>query len=96
LKVPRDDGTRQKLVIGGDRLVVGSVEYQYYFSDTWRGVVFVDAGDAFDSTDIDVKIGPGFGAHYISPVGAVRVELANSASDDDPSWRLVFNVGAEF
>ncbi len=92
----RDDGSKQTLVIGGDRLITGTLEYQYYFTETWRGAVFVDAGDAFDSTDFEINVGPGFGVHYVSPVGAVRLELANSASDDDPSWRIVLNIGAEF
>jgi len=96
LDVTRDDGSRQTLVIGGDRLVTTSLEYQYYFNDTWRGAVFVDAGDAFDKGDFNVNVGPGFGIHYLSPVGAVRLEFANSASDDDPSWRMVLNIGAEF
>jgi translocation and assembly module TamA len=96
LEVARDDGSIQTLVVGGDRLVTATLEYQYYFTQTWRGAVFVDAGDAFDSTDFKVNVGPGFGVHYMSPVGAVRVEVANSASDDDPSWRLVLNIGAEF
>jgi len=92
----RDDGSKQTLVVGGDRLVTASLEYQYYFTDTWRGAVFVDAGDAFDSSDFNLNVGPGFGVHYVSPVGAVRLEFANSASDDDPSWRMVLNIGAEF
>jgi translocation and assembly module TamA len=96
IDVPKDDGTERKRVIGGDRLVIASLEYQYYFSPTWRGAVFVDGGDAFDSGDFDMNVGPGFGIHYMSPVGAVRVEFANSASDDNSSWRLVLNIGAEF
>ena len=92
----RDDGSKQTLVVGGDRLVTATLEYQYYFTDTWRGAVFVDAGDAFDSSDFNLNVGPGFGIHYVSPVGAVRLEFANSASDDDPSWRMVLNIGAEF
>ena len=92
----REDGSKQTLVVGGDRLITATLEYQYYFTDTWRGAVFVDAGDAFDSTDFEVNVGPGFGIHYVSPVGAVRLEFANSASDDDPSWRMVLNIGAEF
>jgi translocation and assembly module TamA len=92
----RDDGSKQTLVIGGDRLVTATLEYQYYFTDTWRGAVFVDAGDAFDSSDFNLNVGPGFGIHYVSPVGAVRLEFANSASDDHPSWRMVLNIGAEF
>ncbi len=96
LEVTRDDGSTQTLVIGGDRLLTATLEYQYYFNQTWRGAVFVDAGDAFDSTDFHVSVGPGFGIHYMSPVGAVRLEFANSVSDDDPSWRMVLNIGAEF
>ena len=96
LKVTRDNGSTQTLVVGGDRLVTATLEYQYTFTETWRGALFVDAGDAFDSTDFDINVGPGFGIHYISPVGAVRVEFANSASDEDPSWRMVLNIGAEF
>jgi translocation and assembly module TamA len=92
----RNDGSRQTLVVGGDRLVTATLEYQYSFTDTWRGAVFVDAGDAFDSSDFNINVGPGFGIHYLSPVGAVRLEFANSVTDDDPSWRMVLNIGAEF
>ena len=96
LTVVEPNGETKTLVVGGDRLVIGSLEYQYYFTDTWRGALFVDAGDAFDRGEFDAKVGAGFGVHYVTPVGAVRVELANSVSEDDPSWRLVFAIGAEF
>jgi len=95
-KVLREDGSRQTLVEGGDRLVTAALEYQYYFKPSWRGAVFLDAGDAFDSSDFDLKLGPGFGIHYMSQVGAVRLEFANSVSDPDPAWRMVLNIGAEF
>ncbi|MEM8562160.1 MAG: autotransporter assembly complex family protein [Pseudomonadota bacterium] len=95
IRVSDADGTKE-LVVGGDRLAVASLEYQYYFTPTWRGAVFIDGGDAFDSGNFDLKWGPGFGVHYISPVGAIRVEMANSASEKDSSWRIVLNIGAEF
>ena len=94
--VQRADGSTKKLVVGGDRLVVGSLEYQYYFTDTWRGALYVDGGDAFDEGDFDARVGAGFGIHYITPVGAFRVELANSVSEDDPSWYFHLTIGAEF
>ena len=96
LTVVEPNGETKTLVVGGDRLVIGSLEYQYYFTATWRGALFVDAGDAFDRGEFDAKVGAGFGVHYVTPVGAVRAELANSVSQDDPSWRLVFAIGAEF
>jgi translocation and assembly module TamA len=89
-------GDTQVLVIGGERLALASVEYQYYWSDQWRTALFVDGGDAFDEGDFEAHYGAGFGLHYLSPVGALRVELANSLSEKDPAWRFHITVGAEF
>lgn len=94
--VSRADSTEKSLTVGGDRLLTASLEYQYYVNDTWRGALFVDAGDAFDEDEFDINVGVGFGVHYLTPVGAIKVELANSVSEDDPSWRFVINIGAEF
>ena len=94
--VARQDDSVKSLTVGGDRLLTASMEYQYYVNDTWRGAVFVDAGDAFDEGEFEVNVGAGFGVHYLTPVGAIKIELANSVSEDDPSWRLHINIGAEF
>jgi translocation and assembly module TamA len=96
IEVLRADGKKKTLVVGGDRLAIGSLEYQYYFTDNWRGALFVDGGDAFDKGEFDFNYGAGFGVHYISPVGAVRVELAQDLSEDNPDWQLHLTVGAEF
>lgn len=96
IQVLKVDGAKKTLVIGGDRLAIGSLEYQYYFSGNWRGALFVDGGDAFDDGEFDLNYGAGFGIHYITPVGAVRIEFANSLSDDNPDWQLHLTVGAEF
>ena len=61
--------------------------------DPWARAL---AGDAFDEGGFDAKYGPGFGVHYLSPVGAVRLELANGVSENGGDWRLVVNIGAEF
>lgn len=92
----RDNGTPQTLTVAADRLLTGTLEYQYYFTPQWRGALFVDAGDAFEDGNFEAKYGPGFGVHYLSPVGAVRLELANGVSENRGDWRLVFNIGAEF
>jgi translocation and assembly module TamA len=96
IEVMRADGRNKNLVVGGDRLAIGSLEYQYYFTDKWRGALFVDGGDAFDEGEFDFNYGAGFGVHYISPIGAVRVELAQDLSEDNPDWQLHLTVGAEF
>ncbi|MEZ5501452.1 MAG: BamA/TamA family outer membrane protein [Halioglobus sp.] len=96
VSVQQADGRTKTLVVGGDRLLIGSLEYQYYFTGKWRGAVFVDAGDAFNDGEYETKVGAGLGIHYISPVGAIRVELANSVSERKPQWYLHFNIGTEF
>ena len=96
VEVEDSDGQVISRTIGGDRLFIASLEYQYYVNDTWRGALFVDAGDAFDEGEFDVNVGVGFGVHYLTPVGAIKIEVANSVSDDNPSWRLHINIGAEF
>ena len=58
--------------------------------------MFVDGGDAFDEGEFDLHVGAGFGLHYVTQVGAIRLELANPVTDDDPSWRLHVAIGAEF
>jgi translocation and assembly module TamA len=92
----QENGQKKTLVVGGDRLVTASLEYQYYFTDSWRGALFVDGGDAFDEGEFDLNYGAGFGVHYITAVGAIRVELANSLSDRHPDWYLHLTIGAEF
>jgi translocation and assembly module TamA len=96
IEVVRADGSERKLVVGGTRLAVASIEYQYAFAQRWRGALFLDGGDAFDEDDFDLHYGAGVGLHYITPVGAVRLELANPVSEDDPSWRFHLAIGAEF
>ncbi len=94
--VEEPDGEPRELVIGGDRLAIGSAEYQYYVNDTWRAAVFVDSGNAFNGSHFNAVTGAGFGVHYLSPVGAIRLDVANSVSEDDPSWRVHLTIGAEF
>lgn len=68
-------------VIGGERLLVGSAEYEYYFTPKWGGAVFVDAGDAFSGNNFDLKVGAGVGVRWRSPVGLVRVDLGAPIND---------------
>ncbi len=74
-------GSAQPKVIGGDRLLVGSAEYEYYFTPKWGAATFVDAGDAFSGNNFDLKVGAGFGLRWRSPVGLVRVDLGAPIGD---------------
>ncbi|MCR9184660.1 MAG: autotransporter assembly complex protein TamA [Halieaceae bacterium] len=90
------NGSEVDYVLGADRLALASLEYQYRFLPDWRAAVFVDGGDAFDEGEFEAVIGAGFGLHYLTPVGALKLEIANSVSEDNPDWRFHINIGAEF
>ena len=83
------------LVVGGNRLLTASVEYQHYVRENWRLSLFADGGDAFNESDFELNVGVGVGVHYLTPLGAVRVEVANPITEDAGDWRLHINIGAE-
>ena len=62
-------------VIGGKNLLVGSTEFEHYFTRNWGMAAFVDAGNAFSGTDYRPVIGAGLGVRWRSPVGMIRVDL---------------------
>ncbi|MGH8215454.1 MAG: autotransporter assembly complex protein TamA [Rhodanobacteraceae bacterium] len=63
------------LVVGGERLLVGSATIEHYFTRDWGIAAFVDSGDAFNGTDFHARTGAGLGLRWRSPVGMVRVDL---------------------
>jgi len=80
-------------IVGGKYLYTGSVEYDYRFAEKWQLATFVDAGNAADSFDEPLKVGAGFGIHWISPVGPVRLEFAWGVSEHDKPFELHFTLG---
>ena len=84
------------LIVGGTRLATGSLEVQRYLNPRWRVAAFVDAGDAFVDDNFHLNVGVGLGVHYLSPVGALRFEIADPVTSDDRDWRVHINIGAEF
>lgn len=88
---PRDrQGNRE----GGRYMFAGSVEYQYSFSDSWRAATFIDQGNAFNSLSDSMKTGVGVGVRWVSPVGPIRLDLAQ-ALNDKKGWRIHFSMGPE-
>ncbi|MCP4469094.1 MAG: outer membrane protein assembly factor [Gammaproteobacteria bacterium] len=89
---PTDDGGD---VVGGEHLMIGSIEFEHYFNDQLGMAVFIDAGNAFESFGDDLEQGAGFGLRWKSPVGPVRIDLANAISTDNKDWRLHVNIGPD-
>ena len=82
-------------VIGARFLLFGGLEFEHYFDDRWGVALFIDAGNAIDNIDEDLEQGAGFGVRWKSPIGPVRVDLANAISDDERPWRLHVNIGPD-
>lgn len=82
-------------VRGGRHLAVASIELERAVRENWSLAVFADSGAAFNNTSDPLSSGVGVGVRWLSPVGAVRVDLAHPL-DGGPSLRVHIGVGSSF
>jgi translocation and assembly module TamA len=82
-------------VVGGSSLATGSIEFEQPLRDRWSLAFFVDAGNAFEGSDLDAKTGAGLGGRWQSPLGPIRIDLAHPFDDDTTSWRLHISLGPD-
>ncbi len=82
-------------LIGGKYLLVGSAEYDYNVHGNWFVAAFYDAGNAYNDKPDNIFSGAGIGIRWASPVGMVRVDVANALSDADHPWRLHITFGPD-
>ena len=81
-------------LVGGSRLVTGSLEYQYQVYPNWWGAVFTDTGLAADAYKAnELRYGAGFGVRWASPVGAIKFDIATPIRDKDNSKNIQFYIG---
>jgi translocation and assembly module TamA len=90
-----DPNNPKEVVVGGTRLMVASLEYQYYLNDKWRIALFSDGGSVANKGEFDPVYSIGTGFHYLSPVGAVKFDFAYGVDGDEKNWRIHINLGAE-
>ena len=98
LDYTNSDGDEAREVVGGRYLMVGSLEYQYYVTPTWRVGTFIDAGNAFDVNQIEPIVSVGGGLHWISPIGPIKLDLGVGLKETDTvdrPWRIHLTMGAE-
>ena len=89
---PEDDtGT----VIGGRYLATASAEIDYRFKENWRIALFTDIGNAMIEPNDKLKQSIGFGVRWISPIGSVRIDLAQAIDEPGTPWRLHFTLGPD-
>lgn len=82
-------------VIGGRYLAVGSVEYEHMFVKNWGAALFTDFGNAFNSWSTPIEYSVGVGIRWRSPVGLIRVDIANGISDEDKPFGLHIVIGPD-
>lgn len=82
-------------VIGGKHLLVGSLEVEHWVTEKWGLALFYDAGNAIDDFNDTLEEGAGIGYRWKSPIGSIRIDIANALSDEDKPWRLHINIGPD-
>lgn len=80
-------------VVGGGKLVVGSLEFDYLILNSWSLSTFYDTGDAFDK-EPNLVSSWGVGVRWYSPIGSLRLDVA-FPNDSDEDYRLHISVGAD-
>jgi translocation and assembly module TamA len=83
-------------VVGGNRLIELSAEYERAIRPRWSLAVFSDAGNAFNEGFPEFRRGAGIGARWRSPLGPVRIDLAWPINDVESGARLHVSLGPDF
>ena len=92
-KKPNEDKYEEE-VVGGNNLLVNSIEYDYKFKPTWAAAAFLDVGNAADDLHLHFKRGVGVGLRWISPIGPIRIDVARGL-DDPKGWNLHISMGPD-
>jgi translocation and assembly module TamA len=88
-------------VIGGESLLIGSVEVEYRILEKWRflekwGVAaFFDAGNAMTSFSGSLEQGAGVGLRWVSPIGPIRADAAWALTEPGRPVRFHLTVGPD-
>jgi outer membrane protein assembly complex protein YaeT len=90
--------------VGGETVLELSLEGRFPIYQKIGGVVFLDAGNVFPrihNLDLgQLKYSPGFGLRYLSPIGAIGVDMAFPTNrinyQQDSPYQIHFSVGYGF
>jgi outer membrane protein insertion porin family len=98
---PKDENGHE---FGGAKQLINNAEiiFPLINSAGFKGVLFYDAGQAFDDdeqiTIADLRLGWGYGIRWASPLGPIRVEIGYPVSpqEGEKSPVTMFSFGAPF
>lgn len=98
---PKDPATGD--LIGGTTMMIINTEFLFPImpeQKSVRGVVFFDAGNAYEGRiDFgDIRYGSGFGIRWFSPIGPLRLELGFNLNkrEGEKSQQWEFAIGSVF
>ena len=78
----------------GNRSVLATLELRHNISDTVQGVVFVDAGQAWqDGVDNALKVATGLGIRVKTAMGILRLDAAKTGGE---GMKYMFGIGQSF
>lgn len=90
---PRDENGK---IVGGQQMLVASVEYEFRFTNIFSGAVFLDAGNAAnDWPGAKVQKGAGVGVRWKTPIGLIRLDLAKPLDETDKAQYFHLVVGPD-
>lgn len=80
--------------VGGRYLTTGSIELERLIVGDWGAAVFADAGNVSNDRRMSLEHAAGVGVRWRSPVGMLRVDVAQPISTDDGP-RLHLSLGID-
>lgn len=85
----------QGVLVGGRRLVIGSLEYVRWVDGPLGVAVFTDVGDVSNTwNELDVETAVGAGVRYKTPAGPIAFDVAKALNGD--KFRIHFALGVAF
>ena len=84
-------------VVGGENLLVGSIEFDQEIAESWAVAAFIDSGNAYDEVkDFNTATGVGIGIRWFSPLGPIRIDVAVPLEKDAPDdYRFHITLGPD-
>ncbi|HEX7043271.1 MAG TPA: autotransporter assembly complex family protein [Burkholderiales bacterium] len=82
-------------VVGGPRLLVGSVEYEQTIRGSWAVAAFYDIGNAVEDFSDPLVRGVGIGLRWRSPIGQIRLDAAHALDLPGDAWRIHLYIGPD-
>ena len=84
-------------VVGGENLLVGSIELDQQIAEDWSLATFIDSGNAYDELkNFNTATGVGVGIRWFSPLGPIRFDVAIPLQKDAPDdYRIHITLGPD-